>query len=110
MADTLTAPPLAHPVQEARLAKNFAEYEHYIARAEGYLAEGELAAIAASATAGCPRWVSRPTWTSSEDSEPSRWDSVCPWPTQPIVWRRKERREPRAIAFDATVRGSSRVG
>ncbi|WP_395645012.1 hypothetical protein [Terricaulis sp.] len=50
MADTMTAPPAAHSAQEARLAKNFAEYEHYLARAEGYLAEGELDAAAVHCT------------------------------------------------------------
>lgn len=32
---------------EARIARNFAEFSHYITRAEGYLAQGEYAAAAA---------------------------------------------------------------
>jgi len=42
--------PLAAPrrpsMQEARLAANFAEYEHYLQRAQGYFAQGEHAAAA----------------------------------------------------------------
>ena len=37
----------ARAMQEARIAQNFAEFEHYLARAQGYFAKGELAASAA---------------------------------------------------------------
>jgi hypothetical protein len=40
------APPLNHPMQEERIQRNFAEFEHYLARAQGYLAKGELSASA----------------------------------------------------------------
>ena len=37
----------AMTMQEERLARNFAEFEHYVLRAQGYLAQGELATAAA---------------------------------------------------------------
>src|SRR5262245_42675596 len=37
----------AMTMQEERIARNFAEFEHYVRRAQGYLAEGELEAAAA---------------------------------------------------------------
>ncbi|MBC7769866.1 MAG: glycosyltransferase family 4 protein [Phycisphaerales bacterium] len=47
MSDTVaTAPPRERAMQEQRIAKNFAAFEHYLARAQGYLAQGELDAAA----------------------------------------------------------------
>ena len=43
-ADSATALMRAPTVQEARIARNFTEFEHYLKRAQGYLARGELAA------------------------------------------------------------------
>ena len=42
----------AMTMQEERLARNFAEFEHYVLRAQGYLAQGELATAAARSSQG----------------------------------------------------------
>lgn len=47
-ADTMTMPQ-THPEQEARIARNFAEVERYLQRAQGYLAQGEFAAASVHA-------------------------------------------------------------
>jgi hypothetical protein len=42
-----TATPRERTMQEERIARNFAEFEHYLARAQGYYDQGEFAAAAA---------------------------------------------------------------
>ncbi|HYD88940.1 MAG TPA: hypothetical protein VEA80_15805 [Vitreimonas sp.] len=45
-ADTAVAPPQERAMQEARIAANFAAFERYLKRAQDYLAQGELDAVA----------------------------------------------------------------
>ena len=45
-ADAATATPRTHAAQEQRIARNFAEYESYLQRAEEYFARGDFASAA----------------------------------------------------------------
>ncbi len=51
-ADSSGMPIRVPSMQEARIARNFAEFEHYLARAQDYLTKGERAAAAVHTTVG----------------------------------------------------------
>lgn len=47
LGDTMTETAALEPQSTTRIKRNFAEFDHYVQRAQGYLAQGELAAAAA---------------------------------------------------------------